>query len=91
MFFGFNENFSERLTFVRYAKVGELYATHSESAKISVLAEIGVYKTNRKGSFDIFCYASDITVIIASFVTHLCNKQLSMLPVTCSIAIRMQK
>jgi len=27
MFFGFNENFSVELTFVRFAKVGELYAT----------------------------------------------------------------
>jgi hypothetical protein len=37
MFFGFNENFSGRLTFVRCAKVGELRAIALESEKIAVL------------------------------------------------------
>jgi hypothetical protein len=44
MFFGFNENFSGKLTLVRFAKVGELRAIGLESEKITVLAGYGVNK-----------------------------------------------
>jgi hypothetical protein len=63
--------FQWELTFVRCAKVGELCATHSESEKFTVLAEIGLYKTAVHGSFDIFYLANNITVSIVPCVTHL--------------------
>jgi hypothetical protein len=40
MIFWFNEFFLGRLTFVRCAKVGELYATTVESEKITVRRDI---------------------------------------------------